>query len=297
MDASPDGVGGHVAVAVAAGAAVTKQKPGAAAIRDRLLALKRAIARKSAGIDLSAVEDAPTEAAGRAALAKKLDEIGASKDRAVVTTAKELLGLIKVDEDARAAVDAMIGDVEDALVKLSDVDVEAFPISEPKLAAATTSRRQIPPEAPSRTELERSALPIWKRTERFFTKAAIVAGAYVVLAIALWLVLRTPPNEALDSCREGDKARCWQVVAAEDAVENGQKVSAEPLRLLCDKHQDACACAGLAYVRAGTEHSTDCTGLMQASVLDPKWACTCKRYDFWRLGQQQLAHCGVPRCE
>jgi hypothetical protein len=320
--ASPATNGGHIALALAAGTIVTKKESVAPAIRDRCQALRRAISSKSAAIKLQPIDEDPASEAHRATLAKDLDDRGASNDRDVVTTARELLALIRVDEAARTAIDTMIGEVEAALIKLSAVDVEggeAAPAEEKKVEASqasqrgssrnvaeskrdlrseTGSRRVIPPEEPSKTELERTALPIWKRTDRFFTKGLILIGAYVALGIVAWLALRTPPNESMERCRGGDKARCWEVVAAEDAVEQGHKVSSEPLRLLCDRHQDSCACAGLAYVNAAeTEQTPDCNGLSAASALDPTWPCQCKRYDFWRWGQQRTSHCGIPRCE
>jgi hypothetical protein len=313
--------GGQIALAVAAGTVATKKVAAATAIQDRFQALKRAISRKSPKIRLAEIEEDPASDAHRSALARDLDEHGASKDRDVVTTAKELLGLIKVDDAARTAVDDMITDVEAALIQLSDVDVEADPkAKEPKeaneakpgpaasdraaagskrdLLAETGSRRVIPPDEPSKTELERTALPFWKRTERFGMKAGIFAFSCVAIALTTWLLLRTPPNETLERCRKGDSAGCWQLIAAEDAVDQGRKVSAEPLQLLCGKHQDPCACAGLAYLNASdTERSPDCTEVSAVTALDPKWPCTCKRYDFWRWGQQRTSHCGIPRCE
>jgi hypothetical protein len=308
-------IGDHVAVALAAGRIATKKETVAPAILDRYKALKRAVSKRSSKIGLGEIEDEPTSEERRAALAKALEEHGACKDRDVITTAKELLSLIKVDEGARESVDAMIEDVEKALIELSDVDVDAM-AEAPKpaesnrsvrdvarssrrgLASETGSQRVIPPEEHSKTELERLALPIHKRTDRFFMKLGILVGVVVAGAVIGWIALRTPPDAVLEACRNGDKARCWEIVAAEDTVDQGRKVSAEPLGILCDKHQDACACAGLAYLNASKREGTvDCAELESAAALDPKWPCTCRRYEFWRWGEKRTTSCGIPRCE
>lgn len=283
-------IGEQIALALAAGAIATKKEGAATAIQDRYRALKRAVSRKSAAIRLGEIEADPSSEAHRGALAKDLEDHGAVKDRDVVTTARELLSLIKMDDTARAAVDTSIADVEAALLELSTVDIEEEPAVAPP---APTSRRLIPPDAPSKTELERLALPFWKRTDRFFMKALIVGAAYVILGVVAWLALRTPADDAIERCKSGDKDKCWQVVAAEDTVGQGRKVSTEPLQLLCERHHDACACAGLAYASA----SSTCNDLSRASELDPRWPCTCKRYEFWRFGQPRMSECGVPRCE
>jgi hypothetical protein len=294
-----DALGAPIALALAAGALAAKRDKAAAAIKDRHSALKRAISRVSEKSRVGEVDEDPSSADHRAALAKDLEEHGASKDKDVIVVARELLALIKVDDDARTAASDLIGDVETALIKLSQVEIEPGSAPAPKRPLESTrSRSEIPLEAHSKTELERLALPIWKRTERFFTKAAIVAGVVVFGSAGAWLSLRTSPSEPLEACRNGEKARCWEIVAAEDSVERGQRMSSEPLRLLCDKHQDPCACAGLAYVSAAeTESLSDCSGFAAASALDPKWACTCRPYDFWRWGRQRTSHCGIPRCE
>lgn len=313
-------IGRHIALAVAAGALATKKESGAA-VQDRFKALKRAITKKSGDIRVADVEAEPGATDPRSSLAKDLDEHGASKSRDVVTTAKELLGLIKVDDAARDAVDAMIEDVEAALVALADVElddeqpkaeetpkVEAKPktaaAEEPrpkaKPAAPTSDRgsaRFIPVDEPSKTELERLALPIHKRTDRFFLKAGIVAS-YVLLVIFYFVFLRPPANAALDKCRQGDPKSCWLVVAGEDSQQDDKKVSIEPLQILCEHHLDPCGCAGLAYVQAArAEGVVDCTALKAATDLDPKWPCTCARYNYWRYGQQRTGHCGAPKCE
>ena len=77
-----------------------------------------------------------------------------------------------------------------------------------------------------------------------------------------------------------------------------QNVSGEPLQILCERDHDACGCAGLAYVHAATATGqAECGLLQRASSLDPKWPCTCTRYNFWRTGQQRTAHCGIPKCD
>jgi len=337
-----------IALALTAGTIATKKETIAPAIKDRHKALKRAVGKKSAEIALDDEKATSTED-GRAALAKDLEKHGATKDRDVIMTARELLALIKVDDAARASVDeSMIAALEDALVKLSEVDVEGEGITkhaptqtkatakartdgklngkrDPKLLAKaadaekakaaekkrvpppaqsssrglTSSARMIPVDEPSKTELERSILPIHKRTDRFFMKAGVVAGIVFAVIVIGFITLRKNPNEAIESCMKGEAAKCWEVVAAQDAVDQGRNVSVEPLILLCNKHQDACACAGVAYVAAnqpGTSHA-DCTNLQSATAMDPKWPCTCRRYNLWKVGQQNTSHCGIPRCE
>ena len=83
-----------------------------------------------------------------------------------------------------------------------------------------------------------------------------------------------------------------------DAIDQGRNVNTEPLILLCNKHQDACACAGLAYINAAqSSAAADCTALQNATAMDPKWPCTCRKYNLWRAGQSSTTHCGIPRCE
>lgn len=322
-------VGRHIALAVAAGALATKKEPGAA-LQDRFKELKRAISKKSDKIRWSDVAEDPSSEEHRAALAKDLDEHGAATNRHVVASAKELLGLIKLDDAARTAVEAMIADIEKALVELADAEVDDFSSSKQKVAPkadpekpkadaapkpkpqqggrdaprtpqpaeSERSRRSIPMDEPSKTELERLALPIHKRTDRFFLKVGIVAVSYIAIALVYWFVLRTPPNEALERCRHDDPRGCWLVVASEDSLQDEQKMSIEPLQLLCEHHLDPCGCAGLAYVNAVHEKGVvECTPLKTASDLDPKWPCACARYNFWKQGQQRTAHCGVPKCE
>jgi hypothetical protein len=302
-----EGVGAHLAVALAAGAAATKKESGAAAIQDRFKALKRAVSRTSANIGLDDLESADR----RAALAKELEEHGAVKDRNVVETARELLGLIKVDEAARTEVESMIADVEAALVALGDVETEEPPPPEkktekkaekkPEIPAPppTTSRRFIPLEEPSKTELERTALPIWQRTDRFFLKVGVLVAVIIVSFIVFWVFIRVPPNDAMDRCRGGEASKCWEVVAAQDTVDQGRQVAAEPLQILCEKH-DPCGCAGLAYLNAAatpTDTTADCNGLAQATNIDPTWPCSCARYNFWRYGKNRTLQCGIMRCE
>jgi hypothetical protein len=300
-----------IAVAISAGRLATRKEKAAAAIQDRYKALTRAISRKSAEIQLGELESDPASEAQRMALATALQEHGASKSREIITIAKELLAFIKGDEDARIAVGALLEDAEKTLIELADVegedeaDVENKPARAEKAKTAPrsstrelSSQRLIPPEEPSKTELERTALPIWKRTDRFFMKAGIVVAAYLLAAGVYWFFIRTPANEPLERCRNGDRAGCWLVVGMEDAVADGEKVSAEPLQKLCDQHQDPCGCVGLAYVKAATDPgSVDCDLIKQSSKRDPKWACACTRYNFWRAGQQRTAQCGVPTCD
>lgn len=310
-----EGVGAHLAVALAAGAAATKKEGGAAAVADRFKALKRAVSKKSAKIGLDDLDSADR----RPALAKELEEHGAIKDRNVVETAKELLGLIKIDEAARAEVESMIEDVEAALVALADVEVEEPPPPAEKKPAEkkeeakddkkakpdipppppTTSRRFIPLEEPSKTELERTALPIWQRTDRFFLKVGVLVAVVIVSFIVFWVFIRVPPNDAMDRCRGGEAAKCWEVVAAQDTVDRGRQVSAEPLQILCEKH-DPCGCAGLAYLTAAStpgDTTADCSGLTRATEIDPTWPCSCARYNFWRYGRNRTPQCGIMRCE
>ncbi len=321
---SPSALGGHLAVAVAAGALAARSEKVAPAIRDRFESTKRAIARKSTRVALEEAAFDPTSEAHRAALAADLDEHGGSKDRDVVTRAKELLGLLKFDEDARGVVEVLSAEIDVALAALSAVDVEAAPFTTAKapeaerklpagspaavrpaesasartVAAAATSSRRLVIAEESTTELERSALPIWKRTDRFFLKVGILVGSYVVAVAVWWFFIRTPPNDALEHCKAGEMARCWEVVAVDDTARDGRKISTEPLRLLCERDNDPCGCAGLAYLSAATAEGTaDCTGLSQASAIDPTWPCTCTRYGFWRAGRSRTAHCGIKRCE
>jgi hypothetical protein len=294
-------VGEHLALALAAGAVAAKAEGAAAAIGDRRRALARAVARRSAKIDLGAIDADPASESARTELAAALDEHGASTDRDVVTTAKELLALINLDDPARDALGERIEAVTAALGALSEIDLDALPEPTPASAEAppalTTSRRFLAPVEPSKTELEREALPIWQRTENFFTKLAIVSGL-VLAGIVAWFVLRPNPEAALDACRGGDKSRCWEVVTAADAIDQGRSVPDEPLRLLCDRDQDACGCAGLAYVAvAQAGAGSDCGGLQAATALDPRWPCTCRRYEFWHPGELRTSQCGIPRCE
>jgi len=308
-----EGAAGHIALAVAAGA-TAKKDDVAEAVKERLQALKKAIAKKSDAIRFDDVENDPASSEHRDALAKDLDEHGAANDRDVLNVARELLGLIKIDEAARNAVGAMIEDVETALTDLAKVE----PVSQssrsasegdPRSSAAAvakssaaevtkSSARGLPASDASKTDLERSLLPVWRRTDHFTLKLGLFFATLTVIALTLWIVLRAPPNEALDRCNGGDKGKCWQVVAAEDTVDQGKNVSSEPLERLCKDHKDACACAGLAYVNAvRKEGFADCGELEKVSELDPKWPCTCTRYAFWRRGEQRTMHCGIPRCE
>lgn len=300
-----EGVGAHLAVALAAGAAATKDEGAAAAITDRFKTLKRAVSKRSAKISL---EDLSIER--RSALAKELEELGAVKDRNVVETAKELLGLIKVDDGARTAVEPMIKDVEAALVALADVETEELPAPEKKEEkkaakpdipppAPSTSRRFIPVDEPSKTELERTALPIHLRTDRFFLKVGVSVAVIIVAFIVFWVFIRVPPNDAMDRCKGGEAAKCWEVVAAQDTIEQGKQVATEPLQILCEKH-DPCGCAGLAYLNAAatpTDTTADCGGLASATAIDPTWPCSCARYNFWRYGKNRTPQCGIMRCE
>jgi hypothetical protein len=295
-------VADHLALAVAAGALATKAAASAAAIRERWDTLTRAIARRSEAIRLDDVREDPTSRALRAALASALETHGATKDRDIVTTARELLALVKIDDAARAAVGTEIDEIEAAVLALVDVDVEALDAkaeSQRAVAVATSRRLFAPPAEHSKTELEREALPVWQRTERFFTKALILVAIVAGGAIA-WYALGPGPNDAIEACRKGDKARCWQVVVEADAIDHGRQVPDEPLRVLCDRDQDACACAGLAYVvaaQAPSETMPRCGGLEAATALDPRWPCTCRSYDFWHAGKPRLSQCGIPRCE
>lgn len=301
-------VGAHLAVALAAGAVATKKEGGAAAIKDRFKALKRAVTKKSAKIGLDDLETR------RDALAKELEEHGAVKDRNVVETAKELLGLIKVDDGARTEVESMIKDVEAALVALADVETEEPPPpapaaekkaekgeKKPDIPAPppTTSRRHIPIDEPSKTELERTALPVWQRTDRFFMKVGILGAVIVASFIVFWVFIRVPPNDAMDRCRGGEASKCWEVIAAQDTIDQGRQVATEPLQILCDKH-DPCGCAGLAYLNATatpTDTTAGCEGLERATQIDPTWPCSCARYNFWRYGKNRTPQCGIMRCE
>src|SRR5262249_15175628 len=114
------------------------------------------------------------------------------------------------------------------------------------------------------------------------------------------IAVRKNPNEAIESCRNGDAAKCWEVVAMQDAIDQGRGIEPEPLVLLCNKYQDACACASLAYVTAIQPERTapvDCNNIESATAMDPKWPCTCRKYNVWRTGQTAISHCGIPRCE
>jgi hypothetical protein len=312
-------VADHLAVALTAGVAATKSTNATPAIKDRLRAFRRALEKRGAG-------------------AENLE--AAAKDRESILIAKELLGLIKLDDAAREAVE--IEKVETSLLALSALplpdtirhtetpDVKAAVKAEapakaeakPKDAGATppkpkaeakpepraaeskpeikpppTSRHFAPPSEPSLTELERTALPIWQRTDRFFFKVGIVVASYVVIFIVYWFFIRTPSNDAMDRCREGEAARCWEAVAAQDTVDQGKKVSSEPLQLLCEKH-DPCGCAGVAYLKAAeTTGEADCSGFAQATSIDPTWPCSCARYNFWRYGKAKSSACGIARCE
>jgi hypothetical protein len=310
-----------------AGVAATKSSSATPAIRDRLRAFRRALEKRGAN-------------------AENLEP--AAQDRESILTAKELLGLIKLDEAARDAVD--IENVEKSLLALSSFELpdttrhsgtlevkeaakaakaetppakaektaekaekpapkaekpaektekpaEKTAESKPAVTAPTTSRRFAPPSEPSLTELERTALPIWQRTDNFFLKVGIVVASYVVIFVVYWFFIRTPSNDAMDRCREGEAARCWEAVAAQDTVDQGKKVTSEPLQLLCEKH-DPCGCAGVAYLKAAeTTGEADCSGFAQATSIDPTWPCSCARYNFWRYGKAKSTACGIARCE
>jgi hypothetical protein len=295
MDGALGTPAGHIALAFAAG---TTAKEAGSAVKQRYEALKAAIVKKSDAVRFDDVESDPASAEHRAALAKDLETHAVTTDKDVLTVARELLGLIKVDDAAREAVGTMIDDVEAALTALSEVEH----VSDAKQPVADTSRRSsaraLPEPEPSKTELERSLLPIWQRTENFSLKLGVFVAAIFAIAIVLWLFLRTPPSAALEACRGGDKGQCWQVVATEDTIEQGKNVAAESLSRLCSEHKDACACAGLAYVNAThTEGFADCAELTKASSIDPQWPCKCTRYAFWRAGELRTAHCGIPRCD
>jgi hypothetical protein len=305
-----EGAGTHLAVALAAGAVVTKKESTGAAIKDRFKALKRAVSKKSDKIGLEDLESKDL----RATLAKELEQYGAVKDKNVVESAKELLGLIKVDEEARGELGAALTkEVEAALVALAAVEVDEAPPPPKKTEktektekkadvpppAPSTSRRFIPIDEPSKTELERTALPIHLRTDRFFLKVGVCVAAVVVAFIVFWVFIRVPPNDAMDRCKGGEAAKCWEVVAAQDTQEQGTKVSTEPLQILCEKH-DPCGCAGLAYLTAAAtpnDTTADCNGLAQATAIDPTWPCSCARYNFWRYGKNRTPQCGIMRCE
>lgn len=291
-------VGEHLAVAVTAGAIASKNEKVAEAIKDRYESLKRAIGRKSADIRVAPLAEDPSSSEHREALAKDLDEKGAGDEPVILGRARELLGLIKVDEAAQDALEAMKDDVEASLVALSEIEFEEEPEGGDVPAPLETSRRELPPYEPSTTELERMAQPIWKRTDRFFLKAGLLVGSYVALFAVYWFFVRTPPNDAMEKCRQGDGPRCWEVVAAQDTIEQGVRVESEPLEVLCKGYKDACACAGLAYLNAANvEHSAQCSDLSPATSLNPQWPCTCTHYAFWRRGQQRLSSCGIARCE
>lgn len=297
-EASLATTGGNIAVAIAAGKLVTTKDTAATAVKDRFDALKRAIADKSDKIRVAPVEEDPASTEHRAELAKDLEEYGAGTDRKILTTAKELLSLITLEETAREAAGDTFADVEKALAGLAEIDLEGDGITSPTTHKSSRSSRARMPDEPSKTELERMALPIWQRTERFFLKLGVLVAAIIALAIGIYLYVRTPPNELLDGCQAGDKAKCWQMVVAEDTATQGKTITTEPLERLCEEHKDACACGGLAFVNASTtEDSIDCSNLNKASKIDPKWPCTCTRYGYWKAGETRTAHCGVPKCD
>lgn len=296
-EASLATTGDNIAVAIVAGKLVTTKESTATAVKDRFDALKRAIADRSDKIRVSPVEEDPASPEHRAALAKDLEEYGAGTDRKILTTAKELLSLITLEESAREAAGDTFADVEKALAGLAEIDVDGMASPTPR-GSSRSSRARMMPDEPSKTELERMALPIHKRTERFFLKLGLLVAGLIIGAIALFFYTRTPPNELLDGCQAGDKAKCWQMVAGEDTATQGKTITPEPLERLCEEHKDACGCGGLAYVNASsTEDSTDCSGLDKATKIDAKWPCTCTRYGFWKAGEMRTAHCGVPKCE
>lgn len=315
MDAPLPKLGEDIALALAAGATVTAKEDGATAIKSRYDALKKTVRKRlpEASIEddlVASLESEPASLERRAALAIGLDEKDAAKDADVITLAKELLGLIKVDDAARKAAGDLLEGIEKTLGTLAEIDVEIATDKRPESTKTraqepTESRRDlrssaraIPEAAESKTELERSVLPIHKRTDRFFMKVGILAGAYLAGGLTLWLYLRASPDDAPERCMKGEASQCWQVIAKEDQVEQGRKVPIEPLQVLCETHHDACACAGLIYVNATrSESRVDCEALASVSMLNPKWACSCTRYNFWRWGQQLASHCPQPQCE
>ena len=339
--------GKDIAIALVAGANASKNIDTPPAVRDRWNALRRAIIKRSDQIPVTNFSD-------REALAAALDAHQAMDDRAIVTTARELLMLIKLEEQARLAVGAMMPEVEAAHAALSMINMDeaseraasskrlsqqvkvaaSAPPPKPTLTPAPpppsapapappppkkdpeppppvavakepepeippppkTSKRFVPPEEPSKTELERTALPIWQRTDRFFLKVGIVVVAYIVAFAVYWFFIRT--NDAMDRCRAGEAPRCWEVVAVQDTTDQSKKVQLEPLQLLCDKYNDPCGCAGVAYLKAAeSSQASDCSDLAHATQLDPAWPCTCTRYGFWRYGKERTAQCGIARCD
>lgn len=295
-EASPVSTGAHIATAFAAGKLVSTKDSTATAVKDRHEALARAIADKSDKIDVAPVTEEPESAEKRAALAKDLDEYGAAQDKKVLTVAKEVLSLVTLDESTREAAGDQLDDVKKALEALSEIDIDGLASPTPRASTGRASSKVVPDE-PSKTELERMALPIHKRTERFWFKLGLLVAGVVVAGIAIFVMTRTPPNVLLAPCQEGDKAKCWQMVVDEDTESQGQHVTPEPLERLCEEHKDACACGGLAYLNASsTEDSADCANLERATKIDPKWPCTCTRYGFWKLGEQKITHCGTPKC-
>ena len=294
-EASLATTGGNIAVAIAAGKIVSTNDTSATAVKDRFDALKGAIADRSDKIRIAPVEEDPASVDARADLAKDLEEYGAGTDRRILTTAKELLALIGLEESTREAAGDTFADVEKALAGLSELDVEGMAAPTPR-GSSRSSRARMPDE-PSKTELERMALPMWQRTERFFLKLGVLVAGVIVGAIALYFYVRTPPNELLEGCQSGDKAKCWQMVVAEDTASQGRTITPEPLERLCEDSQDACACAGLAYVNASSsEDSADCSNLDKATKIDARWPCTCTRYGYWKAGEMRTAHCGIPKC-
>lgn len=307
-DSSVESAARGISLAIAAGAVATTNASAGAALKDRHDALKRAISRRSPKLSLRDLEENPRSEATRTELAKNLAEHGATKSRDVITIARELLALVKGDDDSREAVGALLEDIEKTLIELADVEGEddappqagaSSPTAAPRSSARDLGSQRLPPDEPSKTELERSLLPFWKRTDNFFLKAGVLVGAYVAAAVIYFLFIRTPTSEALERCRKGDQTGCWLVVATEDAVAETEKISTEPLQTLCDQHGDPCGCVGLAYVKSAAATGADeCDLLKKASERDSKWPCSCTRYKFWRGGQQRTAHCGdIPKCE
>jgi hypothetical protein len=108
--------------ALAAGAASAVKETAGKAITDAYAALKDAIKKKYAGVDLAPVEQKPASAPKRASLAEDLEAVGAGKDADLAELAGRLLEeLQKHDPDAGRAVGVDISGLRAASLNIREV--------------------------------------------------------------------------------------------------------------------------------------------------------------------------------
>jgi hypothetical protein len=109
-----------IVVALATGAAAGLKPTAEAAIRDAYAGLKRLVADRYHGVDVSPLERQPTSEAKRRSLAEDLQETNAAGDADVLRAAKALLDLV-AERDPAAATTVGV-DLED--VRAAFVDIE-----------------------------------------------------------------------------------------------------------------------------------------------------------------------------